>query len=263
MTNAPILLDADGMILTSIQAATSVTEWTGWISSLHVDIPMAKDNIKAQIDKYQEVLGSNRPLVFCLSDSSRKYFRHELYPQYKASRVSGPKIGLGTLREWLIDQGQTREISGLEGDDVMGILATEYMRDNPEGPLPTIVSVDKDMQQIPCEHLNSAYPDKGTWTTTSETAYKFWWTQVLVGDSVDGYPGCKGVGPVRAERLLATSENYPQTAAHAYVKAGHTKEFFESMVNVSRILTIDCWNKPKSKPVLWTSANVDWNGVND
>ena len=62
-----------------------------------------------------------------------------------------------------------------------------------------IVSDDKDLQTIAGYHYN-----KGEVIEVSEQqALKNFYTQVLTGDTADNYKGCRGVGPVKAERILA------------------------------------------------------------
>ena len=249
----PILVDMDGVVLTASMAAVEVTKWDNMSESLHVDIPMAKDNVKSQMQKYLEILGEDRPVICAFSDPERRYFRHDIYPQYKGNRLgsSFPKVGFRTLHEWVTTKYTCVTVANLEADDVLGVAATDYMQKFPGEIPPAIVSIDKDLQQIPCWHITPGNLEKGPWRVTPEDGQRFWWQQVLTGDTVDGYPGCKGIGPVRAERILAEAESYPEAVAQAYAKAGYDKTYFEAMANVARILTTYCWDDLKEKPILW------------
>jgi DNA polymerase-1 len=78
------------------------------------------------------------------------------------------------------------------------------------------------------------------------------WYQVLVGDAVDGYPGCPGIGPVRAARILEQSEGqYEDAALKTYLSAKQPPEYFEIMVNMARILTTRDYDFKKKEPIFW------------
>lgn len=137
-------------------------------------------------------------VVMCLSDTKHNW-RKDLYPAYKENRADVRKPLLWpTIREYL----ETRYVSyvrpSLEGDDVMGILAT-HPRLIPGDKV--IVSIDKDMQTIPGFLYN---PDKdlSVREISPEAAHSFHMQQVLEGDAVDNYPGCRGVGPTKAREFI-------------------------------------------------------------
>ena len=82
-----------------------------------------------------------------------------------------------------------------EADDLIGIGATHY------GPDTIVATIDKDMLQLPCVHYN---PNKKTWKTVDEFGgLKFFYHQILTGDTADNIVGLKGVGPKTADKLLA------------------------------------------------------------
>jgi DNA polymerase I len=252
MSKPPIIIDGDGVIVTACAAATKKVPWDTLTESLYCDIPEAQRIVAAELEKYQEVGGQDRPLMLTFSDASRRYFRHEVWPDYKGNRPANkiPMVGLKPVRDWAMMQYRAFEFPGLEADDVMGVMATLYMRDY--GRIPLIISIDKDMRQIPCEHLRPDHLEDDVAYVTPEEAERFFWEQVLTGDSVDGYGGCKGVGPVKAKAILdASGGEYEKAARAAYEKAGHSEEYFIQMVNVARILTIHSFDIVKKEPILW------------
>ena len=84
-------------------------------------------------------------VICCFGDPSRKYFRHELFTTYKSKRSPEPE-SLWPAINAIKDEFPSRLLSGLEGDDVMGILATYPGLTGKK----IVVSDDKDMRTIPC-----------------------------------------------------------------------------------------------------------------
>jgi 5'-3' exonuclease len=63
-----------------------------------------------------------------------------------------------------------------------------------------IVSIDKDLLQIPGSHYNFV---KSEFTEVSEEEGMFsFYIQLLMGDSTDNVSGCPGIGPKKAEKAL-------------------------------------------------------------
>jgi len=69
-----------------------------------------------------------------------------------------------------------------------------------------VVSIDKAFRQVPCLLYN---PGRDTWEEIEEVeGLKFFYSQLLIGDSVDNIKGVWKVGPAKAAKLLdgATTE---------------------------------------------------------
>ena len=65
-----------------------------------------------------------RTQVVCLSDESHRYFRHEIYPDYKGNRADRERpVALSHAYDCLKKNYKTADRPGLEADDVMGILS--------------------------------------------------------------------------------------------------------------------------------------------
>lgn len=129
-------------------------------------------------------------------------FRDEIaYTQiYKGNRDGAPKPEhLSALRSRCIRKWGAVVSEGEEADDLIAIRATK------SGPLSIVVSIDKDMLQIPCRHY---HPVKKTWTTIGpwEGLVNFY-KQVLTGDKDDNIKGLYKVGPKTAEKLLGSCQN--------------------------------------------------------
>ena len=73
------------------------------------------------------------------------------------------------------------------------------------------------MLQIPCRHFNL---NRGDWTTVSKFAgLKFFYVQILTGDTSDNIKGVYGIGPQTAKKLLSgltTEEDLWDACVKAY-----------------------------------------------
>jgi len=128
-------------------------------------------------------------------------FRFDVQPTYKQNRSGKPKPEhLQALRDYLVEAYNAKVSSGQEADDDITIRAIEL------GPDAIIASIDKDFLQVPCHHYNL---NKKTLVKVEEfEGLLFFYTQILMGDKADNVFGIKGVGPVKAGKLLqdATTE---------------------------------------------------------
>ena len=213
------------------------------IDTLHLEQSDAKSYMTHQVGKWQDATG-HKDVVMCLS--SYPTFRHQLSPEYKANRIGRRKpLGLRDLRAWLESEYDVRCHVNLEADDVMGILMT-----NGSYKDPIMVTADKDMRTIPGKLLRM---DKMEVNDLAE-ANRNWMTQALVGDTSDNYPGLKGFGPVKAEKLLAEHHALPamwSAVVGAYRKGGET--FADALLNVrmARILRYGDYDFAAGTVELW------------
>lgn len=127
-------------------------------------------------------------------------FRDQIYSAYKANRKDKPKPRhLGFCRDYLIIHHNAIESVGAEADDYIATRATEL------GENAIIASVDKDFLQVPCTFYNFV---KREFTKVSpEQGMRFFYNQLLTGDTVDNIKGAKGIGPVKAEKILKGAES--------------------------------------------------------
>jgi DNA polymerase-1 len=238
-----LLIDADWLLYAACSACECDIRWDEWINTLHLEQADAKSYITHQVSKWQEATGQ-KELIMCLS--SYPTFRHQLSPEYKANRTGRRKpLGLRDLRTWIAAEWPTRCHDNLEADDVMGILMTNgQYRD------PIMVTADKDMRTIPGKLLRMDVME----VNTLGDANRNWMTQTLVGDTSDNYPGLKGFGPVKAEKLLADCQTLPEmwdAVVGAYRKGGET--FGAALLNarMARILRYGDYDFTSGSVELW------------
>ena len=120
---------------------------------------------------------------------------------YKGNRVSEKPIHLQALRDHLVNSWGFIVVEGIEADDIVAIKGTE-LKDNC-----IIVGIDKDLDQIPGWHYN--YRKKEKYYVSEFEGLTAFYTQILTGDRIDNIVGLKGIGPVKAKRILeeCTNEN--------------------------------------------------------
>lgn len=135
--------------------------------------------------------------ICCFSVKDGNTFRKHLYPEYKAHRRGGKPEAYQAAVDILEENFKTVRIDGCEADDVLGIVATSGRVTQP-----VIITIDKDLQQIPGLIFNPVKDRRPRKLTLAQCEF-FWMYQTLIGDSSDGYKGCPGVGPVKAKERLS------------------------------------------------------------
>ena len=184
----------------------------------------------------------------CLSCPSRKYFRHDIYPEYKENRKDLQRPpALSDVINHLREKYKTLTIKGLEADDVMGYYGT-----SPELVNPVIISIDKDMMTVPTKVFN---PDKMRRAVriTKGQADLLMFKQAITGDSTDNYKGIPGVGTVKADKILSQSpQNGIWTSVlQAFLDNKLTTEYALTMVRLARILRYEDYDAETGEVLLW------------
>ena len=127
-------------------------------------------------------------------------FRKDLYPDYKKNRpelLPKEKEALNYAHNYMKEKWKGVEATGMEADDLVCIWAYEA-RENEDQFV--ICGIDKDLKQIPGNHYN--YNKKEHEFVDDQSAYHNLMVQCLTGDTSDNIPGIRGIGPVKAKRIL-------------------------------------------------------------
>ncbi len=141
-------------------------------------------------------------------------FRHEMYPEYKATRDAAPEdlhAQVPLIEEILGKLGiPVIRMDGFEADDVMGSVAALCCKEKRECRL---VTSDKDMMQLVGGCVKLLRPEKGGGYREmgSEEVFEDKGVRpeqmidylALIGDASDNIPGVAGIGPKTASALLA------------------------------------------------------------
>lgn len=114
---------------------------------------------------------------------------------YKGNRSAHKPKYYVEIKDYLIDQWGAIPVNSQETDDAIGIM----QMDNTD-KYSVIVSNDKDLMTIPGWHWNWV-KDELVYQTM-QNANKFFFWQMLVGDTTDNIPGIDGIGVKTADKLL-------------------------------------------------------------
>ena len=241
-----LLIDADWLIYNSCCACEEDTRWTEHEHTLHSDERDIMNLIDNRIDVYKTIAGEKHDIVMCFT--SYPTFRHEIFPEYKIHRIGKRKpLALRSVINNCKKIYDCVSYPNLEGDDVLGLLATNGQYKNP-----IIVSVDKDMRTIPCKLIAADEVEH----ITEKKANRHWFEMSIAGDSTDGIVGVKGTGMVTATKLLAdtpdTIDALWSKVAETYTKKGYTLADAILNARLTRILregdydyntgTVKLWN---------------------
>ena len=128
-------------------------------------------------------------------------FRYDIAKSYtyKGNRkgVQKPRHLL-TARDHMESKYKAIISKGEEADD---LIAKEAARLDYKA---CVASIDKDMLQIPCWHFNIV---RGDYVNVEPFGgIKFFYTQILTGDTADNIVGLFRVGPVKAKKILEDAE---------------------------------------------------------
>lgn len=159
------------------------------------------DELIGQIIGEVDPWGTKRNRRFFLTGKGN--FRYDIAKTaiYKANRKDTEKPKhFGALKDYLCVKYDALITEGHEADDAIGIMANYFGYSNC-----IIVSIDKDFEQIPTTIFN---PSKWEFKEVDEwTATKNFYKQILTGDRVDNIIGIYGIGPAKAEKILAGCDN--------------------------------------------------------
>lgn len=184
------LLDGDEAIFKACCAKGKDLDFeTGGWTERPATFAEARDKLDTMLLAWRDLAESDRYSVI-LSPDDRKLFRRGVFADYKAGRSDKPEH-FWHLVEHIRAAHPHADKPGLEADDLMGVMS---------GKGTVIVSSDKDMKTVPGRLVN---PGKGTTSViTPARADWQWMYQTLMGDSTDGFGGCVGIGPKKAEEIL-------------------------------------------------------------
>ena len=169
----------------------------------------------------------NPDYLVAASDSSEKTFRHEKYPEYKATREKMPEEMRDQLPYlWKLLKAMripTIEKPGFEADDIIGTLVKQADLNQLNS---YIVSGDKDFMQLVNDNIFLYAPSgrqaeikiydkngvKEKWGVLPEKIIDL---LGLMGDSSDNIPGVMGVGAKTALKLIEEYGSLESALDHA------------------------------------------------
>lgn len=130
---------------------------------------------------------------------TKENWRTEFYPEYKANRPDRKPFYAEEIRAHLERKWKCITEEGWEADDLIAIVADWYNGLDPVAEL-VVVSIDKDMLQIPGLHYNWVKEEEQY--VNNEQAAMSLAAQVIAGDSTDNIKGIPGWGEAAAREFL-------------------------------------------------------------
>lgn len=254
------LIDADILAYQAAAASEQPVNWDGGLWTLHA---FETDAIKSFETTLSSLLNKVEADDCLLAFSDKSNWRKSVLPTYKSNRATVRKpMLLKFLREYAQETYQCLACPTLEGDDVIGLWATDQSKLAPTKEY-IICSLDKDFKTIPGKHYNFGRDE--FFEITKHQADYWHMFQALTGDATDGYSGCPGCGPKTAEKILkaALDEGTPwanpeqlrgiywEHVVAAYAKAGFSEEEALTQARVARILRTGEYNFETNQVNLW------------
>lgn len=205
------------------------------------------------VNTLEQLLKSENPShIAVVFDLNAPTFRHEMFEAYKANREEMPedlRKSIPYIRQ-IIEAYQIPiiEKAGFEADDVIGTLAKKA---ETEGYQTFMVTPDKDYAQLVSDNIFMYKPGRGgneveIWGVDQvkenfmiERPEQVIDILGLMGDTADNIPGCPGVGPKTAMKLIADFGSIDGLYANLNQLKGKQKEnlvTYEEQVRMSRKL---------------------------
>jgi hypothetical protein len=160
-----------------------------------------------------KILGDTKAIDYklFLTSPDKSNFRYKIAKTkpYKGNRKAEKPVHYAHVRDYLHKVWEGYVVVGEEADDYLGIeQCNDFIRvfndkfaDFHSANLKTIIcSIDKDLKMIPGWHYNIKTGEK-TFVNVDD-AMRFFWKQMLMGDTVDNIQGVSKVGKIKANRMI-------------------------------------------------------------
>jgi len=169
------------------------------------------------VNTLEELLRKENPTHIAVAfDPPGGTFRHDAYEQYKAQRQETPediRTAVPIIKQIIAAYNiKELEVPYYEADDVIGTIAKKAEKENFDVYMMT---PDKDYGQLTSEHIfmyKPKFAGTGFDTLNAKAIVEKYELSSpeqmidllgLMGDASDNIPGCPGVGPKTAQKLLA------------------------------------------------------------
>lgn len=166
----------------------------------------------------------------------RENFRYGVSPIYKANRTVRTPAGLSQLKKDLAIKYNGAIHTKWEADDAV----VYYMDKSPDKYI--LCAVDKDvLNSVEGKVFNyyesALYKIEMKWMDIDKHTVLTWrYLQTIMGDTTDNIIGVKGLGPVKAKKILENCFSHKElweAVCNAYVSKGRTKD--EALMNLNLV----------------------------
>lgn len=173
-------------------------------------------NVKNSLQHILEATKANDYTLYVSSNTETFRDRLARIKPYKGNRADMEKpIHYDACMKYILDVWGAEPVVGIEADDACAIHQV-----NVEDSV--IVSMDKDLRQIPGWHYNWVKPEEGIMYVDEDEARYYKYIQILAGDATDNIEGLPGMGEKKAAKLLqnmygSTEEEYDEVCLDYYI----------------------------------------------
>ena len=207
-------------------------------------------------------------------DVSRKTFRSEIFPEYKANREKTPdefRSQMSYLHELVTAFGITTfEVEGFEADDIIATISKQAERENAEV---FICTGDRDSFQLVNEKTTVLYPKRGvsdlTRMTPEAVQEKYGMSPeqypdfaALRGDPSDNLPSVPGVGEKTAAKWIVEYGSLHELIANIDKLGGKVGQSLRDSVN-DVIRNRELTQLVANVPLYLSIDALAWSGVDE
>lgn len=233
----------------------------------HTDIQSCVEHAVGKIQLIVEQTGCSG-VYLAFSASTKNTFRvTQVSENYKANRVNTRyPVGIKETKELLLEAYPGEVGTVVEADD---IVVSMY---NPD--MHVLCCIDKDVyKSIEGKHWNyyqratysrmtkqgiqsyEAIPAQFVETTKAEA--KYWpYYQCITGDSTDGIPGAKGIGPAKLKQFISIDKSEKENwlgVVKAFESVGQS--VIDAIINM-RLVNMHQYNHKTKEVVLWSPDSL-------
>ncbi len=209
----------------------------------------------------RKILKEDKPCYITIAfDSKGPTFRHEEYKKYKEHRKPTPDdlvSQIPLMFDMITAYGiPFFAIQGFEADDIIGTISKKVSMDNIEC---TIITTDKDMDQLVDKHIKIFNPRKKQIRNIDRIRDEmgiepksFIDVLALSGDSSDNIPGIPGIGPKTALVLIREYKTLENVLSNIDKIQGKKKQ--ENLLKYSELARLS-----KRLATINTQVPIDFN----
>lgn len=228
------------------------------------------------VNSLEQVLNQEQPSHIAVAfDMHGDTFRHKMFAEYKANREAMPediRRAIPYVRQ-LIEAYKIPiiELAGFEADDIIGTIATKASED---GFTTYMMTPDKDYAQLVDQRTFMYKPGRGgnlaeVWGVEQvkenfeiETPAQVIDILGLMGDSADNIPGCPGIGPKTAMKLISdygSIDGVYENIGQLKGKLKESLETYKDQVLLSRKLAVI----DRQVPIAFDYTQMKYGGPNN
>lgn len=260
------LIDGD-LILYEVGFATQRKTEDGGV--LLVPVEEVNQKIDALVKNIcAEVYATEEPIIYITGKGNFRFDVAKARP-YKGNRKKLKPHYYAYIKAYLQAQWGAIVVDGMEADDALCIEQTSrlHLRDT------IICSRDKDLKQCPGYHYTWECSKQGSWgprwvdelgeiqlkgpKKLIGTGHKFFYAQVLIGDSTDTYDGLPGCGPIGAYELLKDTQSDLEMfkAVLCAYERKYPEDALEKLTEQAYLAWMVRYNNEDGSPKMWSVPN--------